>query len=64
LVIHPFKETILYQLSRKDLWLRKKEWLPDCSIEIIKAVQSLAGNKPESYNEPWKLGQKNVKIRW
>jgi hypothetical protein len=50
LVIHPFKETILYQLSRKDLWLRKKEWLPDCSIEIIKAVQSLAGNKPEEFD--------------
>lgn len=50
LVIHPFKETILSQYKkRKDLF-PSENWLPDFNLKVIKAVQTIAGNKSNYSN--------------
>jgi hypothetical protein len=36
---------------------------PEVRDEDFKQIQDYRKNNDE-YNEPWKLGQKNVKIRW
>lgn len=52
LVIHPFSETILnqYQINRKNLFKNSKVLPKFKSLEVIKAVQSIAGNK-SNYND-------------
>lgn len=46
LVVHPFKETILQQYynHRKDLF-KNKDILPDFDLDVIKSVQTIAGEK-------------------
>lgn len=46
LVIHPFKSSVLqqYKQNRKVLFLDKRV-LPDCELQVMKAVQSIANNK-------------------
>lgn len=47
LVIHPFKSTIETQyLNNRELLFPNKDWLPEfASLVVIKAVQSIAGEK-------------------
>lgn len=46
LVIHPFKETIEKQYEKRAHLFPSKDWLPDFkSLTVIKAVQTLAGEK-------------------
>lgn len=45
LVIHPFAESIKHQYARREALFRNQEVLPNFdSLQIIKAVQSIAGN--------------------
>ena len=51
LVIHPFEKTIRHQYENKrDVLFTNKEVLPEFNLQTIKAVQSIAGNKPEGFN--------------
>ena len=45
LVVHPFAETIIEQYKKKDLLFSNKDILPDFNLDVIKAVQSLSGEK-------------------
>lgn len=50
LVIHPFVETIRYQYeNRREKLFENKDVLPAFELKTIKAVQSIAGNKPEGF---------------
>ena len=51
LVVHPFKETILSQYNnhRKQLF-KNPNILPDFNLEVIKAVQTIAGEKSRFSN--------------
>lgn len=44
LVIHPFENTILTQLPKREKLFADKDVLPQCEITIIKAPQTVAGN--------------------
>ncbi len=47
LVVHPFAETILRNYSsRRDLLFPDRDVLPPFSIEVMPAVQSIAGSSP------------------
>ena len=50
LVIHPFAKSIENQYKKRDLLFENKLILPDFELKTIKAVQSIAGNKPEGFN--------------
>jgi len=50
LVIHPFTETIIEQYKKKDLLFSNKDILPDFELDVIKAVQSLSGEKNQFDN--------------
>tara|TARA_B100000795_G_C22777206_1_gene430578 strand:+ start:106 stop:930 length:825 start_codon:yes stop_codon:yes gene_type:complete len=45
LVIHPFAETIIEQYKKKDFLFLNKNVLPNFELDVIKAVQSLSGEK-------------------
>ena len=49
LIVHPFKESIIHQYNQKEK-LFKNEILPNFKLEVIKSVQSLAGQKTP-YND-------------
>lgn len=44
LVIHPFEESIREQYKKRELLFNDKRILPEFDLQIIKAVQSIAGN--------------------
>ena len=45
LVVHPFKESILHQFKNRENLFHDPRMLPDFHLEVIKAVQSIAGEK-------------------
>ncbi len=47
LVIHPFAKSIRSQYARHELLFDNKDILPDFDLQIIKAVQSIAGEQTE-----------------
>ena len=49
LVIHPFAKSIEDQYKKHDLLFENKHVLPSFELKTIKAVQSIAGNKPEGF---------------
>ena len=51
LVIHPFIDTIKKQYKILDKLFENKKLAPTFDLLTIKAVQSIAGNKPESFND-------------
>ena len=51
LVIHPFEDTIRKQHARLDKLFADKQMTPNYELLTIKAVQSIAGNKPEEFND-------------
>ena len=51
LVIHPFEDTIRKQHAQLDKLFADKQMTPQYELLTIKAVQSIAGNKPESFND-------------
>lgn len=51
LVIHPFEDTIRKQHAQLDKLFANKQMTPNYELLTIKAVQSIAGNKPESFND-------------
>ena len=51
LVIHPFEDTIRKQHARLDKLFANPEMAPHYELRTIKAVQSIAGNQPEGFND-------------
>ncbi len=51
LVIHPFEDTIRKQYAQLDKLFANKQMTPNYELLTIKAVQSIAGNKPERFND-------------
>lgn len=51
LVIHPFEDTIRKQHARLDKLFADKRMTPHYELFTIKAIQSIAGNKPEGFND-------------
>ena len=47
LVVHPFAKTIESQYKHRELLFANKDFLPEFELKIIKAVQSIAGEKTE-----------------
>lgn len=50
LVIHPFKESIISQYDKREFLFDNPNILPSFKLKTIKAVQSIANNKPEFEN--------------
>jgi len=50
LVIHPFEDSIKSQYSKRELLFENPSILPEFRLITIKAVQSIANNKPEFEN--------------
>ena len=51
LVIHPFEDTIRKQHTRLDKLFADKQMAPNYELLTIKAVQSIAGNKPDRFDD-------------
>lgn len=51
LVIHPFEDTIRQQHARLDKLFANPEMAPHYELKTIKAVQSIAGNQPDGFND-------------
>lgn len=51
LVIHPFENTIRKQHARYDKLFADKRLTPHYELLTIKAVQSIAGNKPDEFDD-------------
>ena len=51
LVIHPFEDTIRMQHARLNKLFANPEMAPHYELKTIKAVQSIAGNQPEGFND-------------
>lgn len=52
LVIHPFKETIESQYKKRELLFKHPDMLPEFDLKVLKAVQTIAGEKDERF-EDW-----------
>lgn len=51
LVVHPFKDSIEEQYKNRKLLFPNTEVLPEFELITLKAVQSIAGNKPEGLDD-------------
>lgn len=51
LVIHPFKETIEAQYKRRELLFENPNILPKFDLKVIKAVQTIAGEKDDRFDD-------------
>lgn len=53
LVVHPFEDTILkqHQPGRYEHLFSDKRLTPEYELQTLKAVQSIAGNKPEGFDD-------------
>lgn len=49
LVVHPFEETIKHQWKNREKLFENKDVLPEFELITLKAVQSIAGNRPKEY---------------
>ena len=51
LVVHPFEDTIRKQHERYELLFEDKCMTPKYELQTLKAVQSIAGNKPAEFDD-------------
>lgn len=51
LVIHPFEDTIRKQHERYELLFADKRLAPKYELQTLRAVQSIAGNKPADFDD-------------
>lgn len=51
LVVHPFEDTIRKQHERYELLFNDKRLTPKYELQTLKAVQSIAGNKPDGFDD-------------
>lgn len=51
LVIHPFKKTIESQYARRELLFPGRNVLPKFELRVVKAVQTIAGNRDERFTD-------------
>jgi hypothetical protein len=49
-VVHPFEETIKKQYAKRQVLFKDPRILPNFELRTVKAVQSIAGNKPRFAN--------------
>ena len=59
LIIHPFEKSIISQYLKRDLLFKNPNILPEFKLTTVKAVQSIANNKPEFEN--WFLALESMK---
>lgn len=50
LIIHPFKDTILRQYEKRENLFGEKEILPEFDLKVLRAVQTIAGNRDSRFN--------------
>ena len=50
LVVHPFKESIQRQHKRYEKLFSNRSLTPVYELQVLKAVQSIAGNKPDDFD--------------
>lgn len=50
LIVHPFANTIKAQYAQREFIHKNPKILPKFSLETIKAIQSITGQKPNNYN--------------
>ena len=51
LIVHPFKDSILSQHERYEKVFSNESLTPSYELSVLKAVQSIAGNKPELFDD-------------
>lgn len=51
LVVHPFKETIEKQYAKRKLLFKDPDMLPEFDLKVIKAVQTIAGEKDSRFHD-------------
>jgi len=51
LVIHPFKNTILSQIEKREKLFRNPKLFPECEINVIQAVQTISGEKDDRFTD-------------
>lgn len=51
LVIHPFEESIKKQYARRELLFESSDILPSFHLEVLKAIQTVGGNRDERFND-------------
>ncbi len=51
LIIHPFEDTIKSQYKKRELLFPGTELLPEFELKTLKAVQTIAGEKDERFND-------------
>ncbi len=51
LVIHPFKQSIEEQYKKRELLFENKNMLPEFELTVIKAVQTIAGEKDDRFSD-------------
>lgn len=51
-IVHPFADTIREQYARRQLIWNQKNILPDFELRVVKAVQTIAGERDERF-EDW-----------
>ncbi len=61
LVIHPFAESIRHQYKKRAFLFNSPDILPAFELKIIKAVQSIAGNKPDF--DDWFMALESMKVQ-
>jgi len=49
LVIHPFSESIKKQYQKRELLFKNPKILPEFELDVLKAVQTIAGNRDERF---------------
>lgn len=47
LVIHPFRDSIMHQWKKRELLFGGNIIMPECDLQVMKSIQTLAGNKVE-----------------
>ncbi|WP_248405324.1 hypothetical protein [Butyrivibrio fibrisolvens] len=50
LVIHPFEDSIKEQYQKRKVIFPENELLPECELDVLKAVQTLGDNKDDRFN--------------
>lgn len=51
LVIHPFEDTIKMQYAKRELLFPRTNVLPEFELKTLKAVQTIAGEKDDRFND-------------
>ena len=53
LVVHPFAHTVTLQFEKRDKLFKIPDFLPDCELEVLPAVQSVGDNSSKTGFPSW-----------